>query len=208
VLRPLIPQAKVQFQGNGNFGIEEIAAPLPAGLANHGRQMIFAAVLCAQRLITKPFHDIAGAKELLLGQQQIDVVLGAPARVVDETGAVREALQHHGFHPRALQGSGHLAKRRLNALPAFRIPREIAIRAGPNVLGQTIALLQSQRQRELSSIGKTQNSLPIAFGKLRQQSAIGRRELQSREGRSYKRRKISQRRGQKRISVRTACVAD
>ncbi len=49
----------MKLQREGDFGIEKIAAPLPAGLADHGRQMIHAAVRFRRGSIAEAPHHIA-----------------------------------------------------------------------------------------------------------------------------------------------------
>ena len=66
LLRLVVPEPEMQFERNGNLGVEDIAPPFPSGLADHGRQMIHAAVRFPQRFVAKPRRDIAGAQQLVL----------------------------------------------------------------------------------------------------------------------------------------------
>src|ERR1700722_17614457 len=87
-----IPQAKVQLERYGNVRVEDVAAPLPPGFADHCGQMIDAAVRGAEGLIAKLLHEIQRTQQLAARQKHIDVILRTPTGVVNEAGAMRETF--------------------------------------------------------------------------------------------------------------------
>ena len=59
--------------------------------------------------------------------------------------------------------------------------------------GQTVALVKRQGQRKLRAIAEAQSARPVFFRKLREQAAVGRGELERRQGRFDVRRKFGRR---------------
>ena len=187
----------MKLQRNRDFRVEQIAAPLPSGLADHGRQMIYSAGCCAQRLIAKRFDDVERTQQVLLRQQQIDVILRPPTRIWNKARTVREALQHHEFNVCAFEWLSDFPISRLDALPSLRVAGKILFQAFAHGVGKTITATKRQRKRELCPIAELQDAVPILIRELGEGFAIGQGEFERSQWRSHVRRKLSRRSRQK-----------
>ena len=147
-----IPELEVNFDGDGQVGVEVIAAPLPSGLADHSRQMIHRETLHARnRFVTEREQGIAGRISAGGGNVKIQIVLHAQLRVVDQHRHVREALQHHVIDAGGAKTRGDLRVCGVYTSHSNRV----AFQRGLDVLARGVAEFQArQQQRELGAIGE------------------------------------------------------
>ena len=73
-----IPEAKVEFQIQGHFRIVIVAAPSPAGVSNHGGEVVGSRMgVLRGGVVADVRHRLARCSDVFDGKEEIDIVLRA-----------------------------------------------------------------------------------------------------------------------------------
>src|ERR1017187_9030136 len=91
-----VPEPKMDLDGQGRFGIEEIAAKFPAGLADQRGEMVGREVFDAfERVVTGGQQEIAGRADGFARNEEVHVILRPVLGLKAEQRALSEALEGH-----------------------------------------------------------------------------------------------------------------
>src|ERR1700730_13877845 len=83
-----IPEPEVQLDRNGTLGVKEIASPAPPSFSNHHRQVVDGMRMVGYGLVSQLQGSVVSLRYFCLEKQQIEIALGAVARIAHETRVV------------------------------------------------------------------------------------------------------------------------
>jgi len=167
-----IPEAKMKFQIQGHFRIVVIAAPLPAGVSDHGWQVISSRMRISRNGIIPDFrYSEARCSYVLNRAVEIDIVLRADLGTIAEVRKVREAFQDNERDAAPREGSADFVVGIDRAGKPTGIRCEIVIDTATNCIRQHTATANSERKSQARFIGESEQRLPFRLAEMFQIAA-------------------------------------
>jgi hypothetical protein len=158
----VVPEAVVEVDGDGEGGIEEIAAPGEIGGADQRREM--AAFGFRGGDVAEGAEDAVGGVNLPRLEPEVEIALRAPEGVWGEIGGVGEALQDGEVEAAGGEGGGDFVEFGLEAGEFAGVVAGVFVEAGLDGGGEGAGAEGGEGEGEVGGVGEAEELAPFGFG--------------------------------------------
>ena len=169
-----VPESEVEIDTGRDAGIEVVAMPLPAGFADHRRNVVDREAFGAfDGLIAKRLESFTRRLERTGRSEQIDVIGYAKVGIGGIFHFLREALDEKMLDTPGIELFDDFDQRGAQAAGAFDIVGEITLDALRDPCWKKIAARGAKQKREAGAVGKSQRGFPLGIGEAAEQFGRG-----------------------------------
>lgn len=172
----VVPEAVVEVDGDGDGGVEEIAAPGENGRADERREV--ASFGIGRGDVAKGAEGVVGGVDLRGLEPEIEITLGAPERVGGEIGGVGEAFQDDEVEVVRGEGCGDFVELGFEARELAGVVLSVLFEAGLDGRRHCVAAEGVESEGEMGLVGEAEEIAPFGFGEGAEFGCVALREAE------------------------------